>query len=432
MEDAIARLRDDWTLSYFAQHPLRTSRLSLRPLAESDAADVWQYQGDREILRYLPWPERTKAESFAHTQQRSRANSTLARTGDTLAIAIVHLGQVIGDLTLRVLKAEELRLEIGWVIASAHQGQGYASEAAEATLNFAFSTVGAHRVLAFLDARNDRSARLCERLGLQREGTQFEFEWDAGTWVDLAGYGIDVESWRTRRSERTPPPRELDAHEALPPQLLTPSEPGPVPLQLPFDAADLVSQPLRTDRLVVRPYRDSDASGLHAMLADPEVTRHLTSGHVDQEEARRLVSERARRSVLAHDGDAIRLAATRDGVFAGNLKLQIESVHARSLEIGWALAPEFQGQGLATEAAEALLRLAFTTLQAHRVFAYSEPANGASVAMATRLGMRPEQWRFSDWQRPDGTWGDGVLFAITATEWRARHHHTQAPRPEDS
>ena len=432
MEDVADQIRDAWTLSHFTQHPIRTSRLSLRPLAESDAADVWHYQSDREILRYLPWPERTEAESHTHTQQRSRTNSTLVRTGDTLAIAIVHLDQVIGDLTLRVLKAEELRFEIGWVIASAHQGQGYAREAAEAALEFAFDTVGAHRVLAFLDARNDRSAILCERLGLQREGTQFEFEWDAGTWVDLAGYGIDVESWRAQRSERTPPPREIEPHEALPPKLLTPSKPGPVPLQLPFDAADLATRPLLTDRLVVRPYQGSDAPAFHAMLADPEVTRHLTSGHIDEEEARRLVDERARQTVLAHDGDAIRLAATRDGVFAGNLKLQIESVHARSLEIGWALAREFQGQGLATEAAEAPLRLAFTTLQAHRVFAYSEPANGASVAMATRLGMRPEQWRFSDWQRPDGTWGDGVLFAITATEWRARQNNTQAPLPADS
>ena len=432
MNDAIAVLRDDWTLSQFTRHPLQTPRLSLRPLAASDAPDVWHYQGDREILRYLPWPERTETESFAHTLQRSASNSTLARTGDTLAIAIVHLGTVIGDLTLRVLKAEERRFEIGWVIASEHQGQGYASEAAEAALEFTFDTVGAHRVMAFLDTRNERSARLCDRLGLQREGTQFEVEWEAGDWVDLAVFGIDVDTWRARRATPTPPPSPCLTSTVLPPHPPSPAGAAPAPLKVPFDAGDLAERPIRTDRLVVRTYCESDAAGLQAMLADPNVTRHLTSGHIDHQEARRLVDERALHTVLAHDGDAIRLAATRDGVFAGNLKLQIESVHARSLEIGWALARQFHGQGLATEAAEALLELAFTTLQAHRVFAYSEPANGASVAMAQRLGMRPEQWRTSDWQRTDGTWGDGVLLAITATEWRARHSDTQTPVPAGS
>lgn len=427
MKASIPVLADDWTLSQFTDQPLQTRRLSLRPLAASDAPDVWHYQGDREILRYLPWPERTETESFAHTLQRSVSNSTLTRTGDTLAIAIVHLGTVIGDLTLRVLKAEERRVEIGWVIASEHQGQGYASEAAEAALEFAFDRVGAHRVMAFLDTRNERSARLCDRLGLQREGTQFEVEWEAGDWVDLAVFGIDVDTWRARRAAPTPPPPPRLTSEVLPPHPTSPVGAAPVPLDVPFDAADLAARPIRTDRLVVRTYLESDAAGLQAMLADPDVTRHLTSGHIDHEEARRLVDERAHQTVLAQDGDAIRLAATRDGVFAGNLKLQIESVHTRSLEIGWALAREFQGQGLATEAAEALLQLAFTTLQAHRVFAYSDPANEASVAMAKRLGMRPEQWRTSDWRRPDGTWGDGVLLAITATEWRARRIGTQAP-----
>jgi RimJ/RimL family protein N-acetyltransferase len=59
--------------------------------------------------------------------------------------------------------------EIGYVLHPDHGGQGLASEAVRALLEIAFVTIGLHRVSARIDARNLRSLRLAERLGMRRE-----------------------------------------------------------------------------------------------------------------------------------------------------------------------------------------------------------------------------------------------------------------------
>ena len=55
-------------------------------------------------------------------------------------------------------------------------GRGFATEAAQAVLDVCFNTLGAHRVYAQLDARNEASARLCERLGMHQEALLRENE----------------------------------------------------------------------------------------------------------------------------------------------------------------------------------------------------------------------------------------------------------------
>jgi RimJ/RimL family protein N-acetyltransferase len=79
------------------------------------------------------------------------------------------------------------------------QGRGYAREAAGAVLDFVFETLNPHRVQAFLDARNAASAALCERLGMRREATILEEEYDKGEWADTAVYGVLRREWAARR-----------------------------------------------------------------------------------------------------------------------------------------------------------------------------------------------------------------------------------------
>jgi RimJ/RimL family protein N-acetyltransferase len=174
---------------------IHTERLLLRPLTANDLDDVHSYQKREDVVRYMHWEVHDHEESAKHLRKRM-AMTRLAEDGDGLIYAIElpdpaggH-GRVIGDLSMFLKSIEHGRIEIGWVLHPAAHGRGYATEAAQAVLDLAFETIGAHRVYAELDARNEASARLCERLGMQREALFRKNELLKGEWIDTAVYGI--------------------------------------------------------------------------------------------------------------------------------------------------------------------------------------------------------------------------------------------------
>ena len=72
-----------------------------------------------------------------------------------------------------------------------------------------------------------------------------------------------------------------------------------------------------------------------------------------------------------------------------------------------------------TEAAAAVLAIAFDQLGLHRVIAELDPRNGASIALCARLGMREEAYHVKDlWFR--GDWADTGIYALLESEWAAR------------
>lgn len=209
-------LRLPFDVAELDRRPIRTGRLRLRPLATDDAADVWEYQSLPEVLRYIPWPERDRDQAREHTETRA-ACRRLADDGDAVFLAMGLVGEpsttdaapgrtredrVVGDIMLRLASSAHARLEIGWVVHPDFHGRGLAAEAAAATLDLAFGRLVAHRVVAHLDARNAASARLCERLGMRREATLVEEEWNDGEWQDTASYGMLRREWRALRAGR--------------------------------------------------------------------------------------------------------------------------------------------------------------------------------------------------------------------------------------
>ena len=208
MVDGPPALRFPFDAAVLTAEPLRTERLVLRPIEAADAADVYEYQRLPEVIRYLPWPERDPTEGFEHTAKRA-AGRVLAADADFFVFAATLPGtlstddpardRVIGDFMVRVSSVQHARLELGWVLHPDFQGRGYAREAAGAVLDFVFETLDPHRVEAFLDARNAASAALCERLGMRREATLLEEEYNDGEWQDTAVYGVLRREWAARR-----------------------------------------------------------------------------------------------------------------------------------------------------------------------------------------------------------------------------------------
>jgi RimJ/RimL family protein N-acetyltransferase len=194
-------LRLPFDVAEVERRPLTTARMTLRPLAAYDADDVWEYQRLPEVLRYIPWPERERDEAREHTEARAGMRR-LAADGDAIFLAMVLDGRVIGDLMVRLASLQHARIEIGWVVHPAFHGRGLATEGADVLLDLGFGRLAAHRVVAQLDARNAASAALCERLGMRREATLLEEEFNDGEWQDTASYGMLRHEWRTLRAAR--------------------------------------------------------------------------------------------------------------------------------------------------------------------------------------------------------------------------------------
>ncbi len=175
---------------------------------------------------------------------------------------------------------------------------------------------------------------------------------------------------------------------------------------------------LRTERLVLRPAVVSDLDAIHAYLSQEEVCRYLLHGPLSREEVQAKLVSGEKRSTLGEKGDFVRLAVVRseDDTVVGDVMLDITSVEAATVEIGWVFSPDVAGRGYATEAARALLGYAFETLNAHRVVAHLHPDNTASSRLCERLGMRHEALHRADlWIK--GHWEDTSIYAILRHEW---------------
>jgi len=110
----------------------------------------------------------------------------------------VHEGLLIGAVSVWRTDQERRTVEVGWTLDPAHGGFGYATEAVTAVLQFAFERHDAHRAIAQMDARNDTSARLANRLGMRQEAHFRSDFWSKGEWTDTLVFAM-------LGSERTAP-----------------------------------------------------------------------------------------------------------------------------------------------------------------------------------------------------------------------------------
>ena len=111
-----------------------------------------------------------------------------------LAIERIADRKVIGLLTL--ISRKHRQGEIGYALGINFRGQGYATEAAAALIEYAFETLGLHRVHATTSSGNPDSFRVMERLGMKQEGRMREATFKDGTWLDKLVYGLLAREWK--------------------------------------------------------------------------------------------------------------------------------------------------------------------------------------------------------------------------------------------
>lgn len=152
---------------------LRTARLLLRPFSAEDSEAIFAIFSNPRVMRYWDgpaWTSLAQAERFVAGCKRMEDEGTGAR----VAVVRTADGRLLGQCGVFSWNPTYRSAETGYCLDDAAWGQGFATEAVGALLQWAFDTMDLNRVQAALDTRNPASARVLEKLGFLREGTLLE------------------------------------------------------------------------------------------------------------------------------------------------------------------------------------------------------------------------------------------------------------------
>lgn len=143
---------------------IETERLVLRPWREADREPFWGLGRDPEVMRYLRKLDRAQSDASIDRQMAVQAEHgycfwPVVRRAD---------GRFLGFCGLMPPRDPLTETEIGWRLARDAWGQGYAREAAEASLAWAWRELDVASVVAITVQDNTRSWGLMERLGMTR------------------------------------------------------------------------------------------------------------------------------------------------------------------------------------------------------------------------------------------------------------------------
>lgn len=148
---------------------IRTERLVLRRWTQSDRTPFAELNSDKRVMEHFP-AVLTRAESDAMVE---RIEAHFERHGFGLwAVEVVDEVPFIGFVGLAVPSFEAHFtpcVEVGWRLAAAFWGRGFATEAARACVAFAFDRAGLDAIVSMTVPENIRSRRVMERLGMTRD-----------------------------------------------------------------------------------------------------------------------------------------------------------------------------------------------------------------------------------------------------------------------
>jgi RimJ/RimL family protein N-acetyltransferase len=181
-------------------------------------------------------------------------------------------------------------------------------------------------------------------------------------------------------------------------------------------------RPLRTDRLLLRLWRESDRAPFAEMNADPRVMEHMPA-LLTREQSDAMVA-RITQSFTDHRLGLWAVEIPGVAPFAGYVGLSIPSFDAPftpCVEVGWRLARACWGAGYAAEAARAAIRDGFERLGLAEIVSFTVLANARSWRVMERLGMRRSAADDFDHPRlpPGHTLARHVLYRLGRAEWLA-------------
>jgi len=152
---------------------LKSNRLLLRQWTEGDFLPFAEICADEEVMAFFPKPQ-TQQESY---EMAEKIQSLIKSRGwGFWAIEIPNKHKFIGFVGLHIPKDSlpfSPCVEIGWRLSKSHWGKGYATEAANAALEYAFNKLNLNEVVSFTTLANVRSIAVMQKIGMRNTDQNF-------------------------------------------------------------------------------------------------------------------------------------------------------------------------------------------------------------------------------------------------------------------
>lgn len=171
------------------EHAISTDRLQLLPMSEFDISFIHTLAARPESFKY----ERDSAPPSNEVAEKCRWYIERAKSlpsKGAIRWIVLNRDVAIGEVHVTCNWEETLEWEIGWYFLAEHWYKGFATEAAKAVVHYVFHNFKINRLAAFLNAENERSAALAERIGMQKEGRMREVRLINGIYYDEYVFSI--------------------------------------------------------------------------------------------------------------------------------------------------------------------------------------------------------------------------------------------------
>ncbi|MBD3673028.1 MAG: GNAT family N-acetyltransferase [Planctomycetaceae bacterium] len=186
--------------------PIEVDDLMLRRLEYSDATDLFEIYSNPDVARYqffTPWTME-QVEQFVYSQ----SDVFVGDPGVPFVLVAVLLAEkkVIGDCQITINSVQDRQGEIGFTFNPLFSGHGFATKTVHAALGYGFTRLNLHRIIAGVDARNEQSWRLMERVGMRREAHFVHANLVEGKWIDDYIYAMLEDEWKEPSTAGWPEP----------------------------------------------------------------------------------------------------------------------------------------------------------------------------------------------------------------------------------
>ena len=176
---------------------------------------------------------------------------------------------------------------------------------------------------------------------------------------------------------------------------------------------DEMPKEIRTERLLLRPFRTSDVDDVNEYAQDPEWGRFLP---VPKPYLRSDAEEFVSRQLAKKWSEEPDWAMVFDGKVIGGVSLHDRDHERRTIELGYAVARAHWSRGFTTEAVEAVVAAAFTNLSLKSISAMADVRNSASWRVMEKAGMTRKRVVQED-APSGGSPVDMVVYAMSREEW---------------
>ncbi|MGM7637048.1 GNAT family N-acetyltransferase [Bacillus sp. Hm123] len=168
---------------------LHTERLRLRKMKVSDSSSLFHIWSDPDVTKFMNitnFTDENQAKEMIEFLNDLDQNNKATR----FTIIELESQKIIGSCGFNSLDFEHVKAEIGYELAKAFWGKGYAQEAIHSLLDYAFKTLKLNRIEAKVEPENSNSIRLLEKLNFTFEGTLRQYEKSKGTFNDINMYSL--------------------------------------------------------------------------------------------------------------------------------------------------------------------------------------------------------------------------------------------------